>query len=159
YCGFFAELEELFESHSTSWAAPLRDRLGLAHLDPGELGKPIDVLVFKYPVSQVTRLAGAATHTRPLVAPTLLDGAFSEAFCPAPRGGLTGHVVNLDWEDQDGRRMRNNTLRREVLHPKTRLRAKHLFRVGKIELPVDFESLPLARAAHLAQVRWETGRD
>ncbi len=158
YCGFFADLDEdLFGR--TDWAVSLRDRLGLAHLDPAELGKPIDILAFKYPVSQVTRLAGAPAHTRPLIPPTVLDGEFSEAFCPAPRGELTGHVVNLDWEDQEDRRARNAALRREILHPKTRLKAKHLFRVGRIEVPVDFENLPLARAAHLGLVRVASGRD
>jgi hypothetical protein len=156
YCGFFADLEE--DLAADLWADALRDRLGLAHFDPGEIGKPIDILVFKYPVSQVSRLAGAASHTRPLVPPTVLDGDFSEAFCPAPTGGLTGHVVNLDWNDLEERRLRNAALRREVLHPKTRLLAKHLFRVGRIEKPVDFENLPLARAAHLEQVRTASGR-
>lgn len=158
YCGFFADLEDAFADDRTDWADALRDRLGLAHHDPGALGKPIDILVFRYPVSQVARLAGATTHTRPLVPPTVLDGDFSEAFCPPPAGGLTGHVVNLDWDDQEERRLRNAALRREILHPKTRLQAKHLFRVGQIEKPVDFENLPLARAAHLEQVRAASGR-
>ncbi len=153
YCGFFADFEDdFFAASHADWADALRDRLGLAHFDPGELGKPIDILVFRYPVNQVCRLAGAATHTRPLVPPTVLDGDFSEAFCPPPLGGLTGHVVNLDWEE------RSATLRREILHPKTRLQTKHLFRVGRIEKPVDFENLPLARAAHLGQVREASGR-
>lgn len=156
YCGFYADLEE--DLASDRWADALRDRLGLAHFDPGESGTPLDILVFKYPVSQVSRLAGAASHTRPLVPPTVLDGDFSEAFCPAPAGGLTGHVVNLDWDDLEERRLRKAALRREVLHPKTRLLAKHLFRVGRIEKPVDFENLPLARAAHLEQVRAASGR-
>jgi hypothetical protein len=159
YCGFFAELaDDVFADGRPDWADALRDCLGLAHLDPGELGKPIDILVFKYPVNQVARLAGAATHTRPLVPPTVLDGDFSAAFCPPPRGALTGHVVNLDWAAQEERRLRNAALRREVLHPKTRLQAKHLFRTGRIEKPVDFENLPLARAAHLGQVRTASGR-
>lgn len=156
YCGFYADLEE--DLAADRWADVLRDRLGLAHFDPGEIGKPIDILVFRYPVNQVSRLAGAAGHSRPLVPPTVLDGDFSEAFCPAPAGGLTGHVVNLDWDDLEERRLRSATLRREVLHPKTRLQAKHLFRVGRIEKPVDFENLPLARAAHLEQVRSASGR-
>jgi hypothetical protein len=159
YCGFFADFEgDLFGVDRPDWADALRDGLGLAHFDPGELGKPIDLLVFKYPVNQVSRLAGTATHTRPLVPPTVLDADFSEAFCPPPRGELTGHVVNLDWDDQEARRSRSAALRREVLHPKTRLQAKHLFRVGRIEKPVDFEKLPLARAAHLGQVRMASGR-
>lgn len=159
YCGFFADFEDdFFDASNTGWADALRDRLGLAHFDPGDLRKPIDILAFKYPVNQVARLVGAATHTRPLIPPTVLDGDFSEAFCPPPAGGLTGHVVNLDWVDLEERRLRSAALRREVLHPKTRLQAKHLFRVGRIEKPVDFENLPLARAAHLEQVRAASGR-
>lgn len=159
YCGFFADFEEdLFAADRPDWADALRDRLGLAHLDPGELGKPIDVLVFKYPVNQVARLAGAATHTRPLVPPTVLDGDFSDAFCPPPHGALTGHVVDLDWAAQEERRLRKAALCQEVLHPKTRLQARHLFRVGRIEKAVDFENLPLARAAHLEHVRLASGR-
>ncbi|HYU34040.1 MAG TPA: hypothetical protein VEW48_17940 [Thermoanaerobaculia bacterium] len=154
FCGFFADLEdEVFDPGRLDWADVLRDRLGLAHLDPGELGKPIAILVFKYPVQQVARLAGAAPQTRPLVPPTVLDGDFSEAFCPPPQGALTGHVVDLDWAAEEERQ-----LRREILHPKTRLLARHLFRIGQIEKPVDFENLPLARAAHLERVRVASGR-
>ncbi|HBL29782.1 MAG TPA: hypothetical protein DD490_23345 [Acidobacteria bacterium] len=154
FCGFFADFEDdVFTADRLDWADALRDRLGLSHLDPGELGKPIDILVFKYPVQQVARLTGAAPQTRPLVPPTVLDGDFSEAFCPPPRGALTGHVVDLDWAAEEEHR-----LRREVLHPKTRLQARHLFRIGRIEKPVDFENLPLARSAHLQHVRMASGR-
>ena len=154
FCGFFADFEDdVFASGTAGWADVLRDRLGLAHLDPGELGRPIDILVFKYPVQQVTRLAGATPQTRPLVPPTVLDGDFSDAFCPPPQGALTGHVVDLGWDSGDEAR-----LCQEALHPKTRLQARHLFRIGRIEKPVDFENLPLARSAHLQRIRVASGR-
>ena len=94
FAGFWQDLRDLFEPHeATDWADQLRDRLGLLHLNPGSRTRPsIDVLVFRYPVSTVPRLRGLSVpdDSRPLVPPTVLDGRHSVAFCPAPRGELTG---------------------------------------------------------------------
>ena len=88
---------------------------------------------------------------RPLLPPTVLDGRFSEAFCPSPRGGLCGHVLNLNPQ--------RGVMRREVLHPRPCYRAAHLWRVGTVRKAVDRAKLPEARALHLLQLRDETGRN
>jgi len=135
------------------WADTLRDRLGLAHYCPDRRGVPeIDVAVFRYQVKMLPRIRKTGGGLRrPVVTPTVLDGTFSEAFCPSPRGSTTGHVVNLD--PQAG------ILRREALHPRFKLQVPHLWRLGTIQRKVDRTRLGEARALHLLRVRDETGRD
>lgn len=149
---FWEDVKDLFAAgDQEGWADTLRDRLGLAHLDPETRRASIDVLVFRYPVKDVPRILGTGGKKRPLVTPTVLDGPFSEAFCPSPRGGTTGHVVHLA--------PAAGILRREVLHPRGEFRASHLWRLGKLTRGVDAASLPDQRAMHLLLVRDETGRD
>jgi hypothetical protein len=151
---FWDDVSDLFSPNvpedAPNWADILRDRLGLAHLDPGEKAATIDVVVFRYEVSVVPAIRGSRGRTRLLVPPTVLDGKFSEAFCPSPRGSLTGHVVNLD-ADAD-------MLRREVLHPRPRFVPDHVFRVGTLKRAVDRAKLLDSRALHLLLVRDEAGR-
>lgn len=154
FAGFPRDMEDLFGDEPAGdqedWADTLRDRLGLAHYDPGSLGTNIDVLVFVYPVSMVPTLTGTSRMTKPLVPPTVLDGRHSRAFLPAPRGSLTGHVIDLSSEARD--------LRREVLHPRLALTAEHLWRVGTIQRPVDLSALSTARALHIELIRQASGR-
>ena len=81
--------------------------------------------------------------------PTVLDGWFSEAFCPAPKGERVGRVVDLS------SRLENPL--REVVHPFVRYRAEHLFRVGYIHESVPHD-LGEARAAHILYLREERSR-
>lgn len=153
FTAFLEDVRDLFgarpEDDPPGWVDALRDRLGLCHHDPGEAGGPIEVLVFRYPVASVPALKHRR-GLRPLVPPTVLDGNHSRAFCPAPRGGLTGHVVDLA-----GKTVRPH---REVLHPTVAYGAEHVWRVGTIRKPVDFERLPDAREWHLRRVREISGR-
>ncbi len=155
YCAYLEDALDLFgdspAADPSGWADTLRDRLGLIHLDPGSRRGPIDVLVFRYPVSTVARLRERPkSHRRPLVPPTVLDGSHSPAFFPAPRGSLTGHAVDLAAEA--------SSLFREVLHPSIAFRAKHLWRTGTIRRPVDRDNLPTARGMHVLRVRQASGR-
>ena len=107
------------------------------------------MLVFRYQVDAVPGLKSDRT-VRLLLPPTVLDGRHSPAFCPAPRAALTGHTLDLS-----GGRDRPC---REVLHPTTRFRARHLFRVGTVTRPVNHGLLREARGLHLVCVREQSGR-
>jgi hypothetical protein len=154
FAAFWDAVADLFGETSADdppgWEDALRDSLGLLHYDPRTRGGPIEVLVFKYPVSVVPKLKGLDRDRRPLVPPTVLDNTPSPAFLPAPRHSLTGHVVDLAAKTKE--------LRREVLHPGVPFEAKHLWRVGTIRQPADPASLPLARGLHLLMVRDASGR-
>lgn len=148
FAAFYEEVKHVWDG--PGWADELRDLLGLAHLDPVERGGPLDVLAFRYKVGDVSRLADSPRETRPLLPPTVLDADHSAAFCPAPRGEFTGHVVDLSG--------RSETLRREIVHPKIAFTVEHLYRIGRVERAVDLSLLPLARGLHLNMVRTATGR-
>ncbi len=150
YASFFAEHASLLgdapEAAGGAWADRLRDRLGLAHLDPTQRG-PIHIMVFRYPVTRVpTRLR--LRGRRPLATPTVLDSRWSKAFCPAPPDHHCGRVVDLAAE--------LNEPASEVVHPHFDLDVKDLFRVGQVtkEVPGDLWE---ARQAHLLWLREQTG--
>jgi hypothetical protein len=162
FAGFWQDVHGLFGAtpaeDEPGWADRLRDRLGLLHhdpadpLDPGSVGKPIDVLILRYPVEAVPHFRGDRDR-RPLVPPTVLDGDLSPPFCPAPRGTDAGHTVDLsEFEALLPQPCR------EVLHPHIRFAPEHVWRVGRIERPVRQEALPPARKWHLECVRDKTGR-
>lgn len=154
FAAFWDDVADLFgdtpANDPPGWEDELRDSLGLSHYDPRARGGPIEVLIFKYPVSVVPRLKGLERERRPLVPPTVLDNTPSPAFLPAPRRSPAGHVVDLAAKTKE--------LRREVLHPGVPFEAKHLWRVGTIRQPVDPAILPLARGLHLLLVRDASGR-
>ena len=150
YAAYLEDVIDLFgdspAKDAPDWPDTLRDRLGLIHLDPAIRGRPIEILVFRYPVSVVPKLARRPRGVRrPLVPPTVLDGSHSAAFLPAPQESLTGHAVDLASEVTKPCR--------EVLHPTIAFRARHLWRVGTIERAVDIENLPSARGLHILRVR------
>jgi hypothetical protein len=156
FAAFWEDVRDLFGARAAAdppdWADALRDRLGLAHLDPGWRKAPgdaargsIEVLVFRYPVAVIPRLLGRR-GVRPLVAPTVLDGAHSPAFCPAPPGDPgTGHTVDLG--------ARSELPRREILHPTVAFQATHVWRIGTIRRAIPHDILPVARGMHLVQIR------
>ena len=148
FAAFWEDMETLFDADSTpDWADRLRDRMGLAHLDPR--AKAIEIVVFRYQVSRLPRITGS--NTRPITPPTVLDGTHSEAFCPAPKGSLTGHTLDLN-ADSD------LADRKEVLHPAIVLRSEDIFRRGSIQRPVERALLPLARHSHLESARTVAAR-
>lgn len=157
FAAFLDDVEEVVgltaEKAPPTWADDLRDCLGLFHYDPGSRlpGQGIEIAVFRYEVAQVPRLRRSEPDRRPLAAPTVLDNRPSPAFLPAPRGSLTGHVLDLSGKAGNPRR--------EVVHPGLPYRAKHLWRLGEIVRPVDPDCLEVARGLHLGLVRSITGRD
>lgn len=136
------------------WADHLRNRLGLVDLDPlSRTRRGIDVLVFRYPISAVPRLSGGGIppDTRPLVSPTVLDSGFSPAFCPAPRGGLTGYTVDLG--------MDGSLPQHEVVHPCMKFTPDHVWRMGTIRRTIQEDALSEARGYHLLALRDIADRD
>ncbi len=131
------------------WPNRLRDRLGLAQYDPAARGGPIDILVFRYEVGALAWIEELGADTRALVPPTVLDGGFSEAFCPAPPGARTGHTLDLGGD--------NDHPPREVLHPTLGFGARHLWRVGTISAPVDPGLFETLSGLHLLWLRDRTG--
>jgi len=107
--------------------------------------------VFRYKVKEIPSLANGPHGTKPLVAPTVLDGTHSIAFCPAPRNTLAGHTVHLE--------AGGDSPAHEVLHPPLAFHARHLWRVGTIRRPVRVENLPVTRGLHLLFLQGESGRD
>lgn len=151
FATFYATHEDLLKARPdddmAGWADELRDRLGLAHLDPRARGE-ISILVFRYAVRDVPKRK--LSRLKPLAVPSVLDGRMSPAFCPAPNGVGYGHTIHLA----------GSALRpwREVVHPYLDFRAEHLFRVGMVKKPVPQDLLP-ARKAHLLALREMAGRD
>jgi hypothetical protein len=149
FAAFYADLEIVLES-GDGWEDRLRDAVGLIDFDPGRRGDPIDVLIFRYPIKEVPRLRSLEARRRPLAAPAVLDGRFSVAFCPSPRGFACGHVVDLSGGASDPRR--------EVVHPTLHWEPRHLWRMGSIRTPANHGQLPMARALHVIALRELSGR-
>ena len=150
---FWEEMADLFASDSTyepaDWPNELRDRLGLYHWNPASRSQEeIYIFVFRYPVSVLPPLKGER-DLRPIAVPTVLDGHFSEAFCPVPSGQPYGFVIYLGQQPY--------RLQRELLHPSIQFRAEHLFRVGTVTCspPADLTGV---RRNHLQRLRAETNR-
>ena len=155
FATFWENVRDLWEPiEQADWPDQLRDRLGLVHFDPASRGiAEINALVFRYPVSLVPRLAGGVmpAGSRPLVAPTVLDGRFSHGFCPAPRGGATGYTIALNDQCEP--------IRPEVVHPNVEFRASHVWRVGTIRRRIDLDQLGTFRGYHLMALRDFPGCD
>lgn len=152
FAGFWEDVRDLFGARPdhdiAGWADELRDRFGLAHHDPGQLGD-VAVLLLRYPVRDVQRVLGTDRSTRLLMTPTVLDGSQSTAFCPAPSGVSVGHTVELGG--------RYELPRREVLHPPVAFRARHVLRCGVIHRPAPVD-LASARALHLLYLQETSSR-
>lgn len=155
FATFYEDFSGCFRDDAEpDWPDLLRDRLGLYHISQWvNPGLPRPMFLFRYPVRHVPRRQGAdPTSHRPLVAPTVLDHALSEAFCPAPQSMPRGRVVTLDW---NGPQYPDPV--REVLHPFVPLGAEHLFRIGSVRRPVP-DDLTRARRAHIERLRELSGR-
>jgi hypothetical protein len=158
FAGYWEDMRDLFgptpAQDTSDWADQLRDRLGLLHLNPGSRTQPsIDVIVFRYPVRSLPRLLKTFLdpNSRPLVPPTVLDGHHSIAFCPAPRGQLTGYTIDLGQNSPPARQ--------EVVHPRTLFKPENVWRVGEIRRTMAEDELSEARRWHLEVVRDRAGRD
>jgi len=151
WAAFLEDCEDVLgaDSKNAHWASVLRDRLGLADLDPALSGRGVSIVVFRYPARLVPTLLGIASR-RALAFPTVLDGGLSEAFCPAPTESPWGRVVDLA--------AAVDVPYREVIHAPVRVRARHLCDVGVVEARVR-RPLADARGLHLLSLQVMCGRD
>lgn len=136
------DVEEHLASSNPSWADDLRDALGLLHYDPDDWTMPIDIVVYRYSVAELPRIASGGIA---VAAPSVLDGRPSYAFCPSPTTeGEKGRAVSLAPP--------LDAPVREVIHAPFQLRAAHIWRIGRI---VTTPSVPLAscRRSHLEWLR------
>jgi hypothetical protein len=133
------------------WPDRMRDRLGLYHLSQlYPRGLPARVVLFRYPVEALPRRP-RERDTRLMAIPTVLDHAFSLAFCPAPRELNRGRVLDLTAGAV-------TEPVREIVHPFLVFKSEHLFRVGEVTKPVP-EALDTLRRDHLVWLQLLTGRD
>ena len=148
FAAFWYGVRDLLEGGPDDWADQLRDRMGLIRFDP-KGGTRIPVLIFRYPVRLVPKVTGVGGDSRALALPTVLDGEWSEAFCPVPVGQAVGFTVDLAAGLDDRAQ--------EVVHPFVRFGVEHLYRIGYIGKRVA-DDLSEARLAHLLWLEGVSGR-
>jgi len=138
----------LDEITSENWPDRLRDRLGLAHLDPA--GGPIPVALMEYEVEDV--INGTVGSPR-FCAPTALDGTPYCQFVPTPRELPFGSPMALYPVQSD------EDLVAEILHPRLTYLRGHMVKLGLITsrtASVDFVRL---RNNHIWALRLATLRE
>ncbi len=138
--------EMLDELLDPNWADAFRDRLGLAHYNPGPRA-PIPVILMEYNVATVLTAAMARAG---IVIPTVLDSPPWPWFFPSPNNLDYGRCMDLSEHDQ--------RLRTELLHVPVTYRHDHIARIGTIARPVVMVPLRDRRNRHLATVRTAAGQ-
>lgn len=124
------------------WAVRLRNRLGLGHLDPGPAGRPVEILVMRYPVAEAIAALDGQGH--PTI-PTVWDGDISNYFFPSllPRSDATeaplySRTVNLTPAASEN----DYEMGCELLSPRLVYRPEYFYWAGIVAEPV---TMPLAR--------------
>ncbi|MBF0308890.1 MAG: hypothetical protein HQL56_05115, partial [Magnetococcales bacterium] len=162
FATYLDEVDDLMER--PDWADAIRDRLGMAHLQPclnpatGAL-EPTPVLLLQYRVEE-TRLSGERASR--LMMPTVLDGELNPCFFPAPipgakaleDEGFGGRTVNLSLVSTQN----DYSYGMELLHPKMKYKVEHLIRTGVVSRAPGL-SLEQARQWHLPMLRVFRDRD
>ncbi|MBF0179101.1 MAG: hypothetical protein HQM03_03625 [Magnetococcales bacterium] len=151
----FAALESGLadEMEAADWANRLRNRLGLAHHDPGVAGPPIPVALMRYPVQAVIGHAKTIPDIKhPITVPTVLDHEFCAVFCPAPKEALYGRTMDLEGI-ATGRGFIS-----ELLHPRIEYAPEHIYKVGAITDARPKYDLQELRELHIMSLQDETGR-
>ncbi|WP_372398025.1 hypothetical protein ABMY26_14830 [Azospirillum sp. HJ39] len=144
------------ELAATDWADRLRDRWGLGHHDPAG-GRPITVLLMRYPVSFVRRHA-VDPSAAPFARPTVLDGPLNDCFFPAPGELPFGRTLDLQSDSGCARHVA------EILHQRIDYRVSHIDRLGAIRqarpsgATIAGYSLKARRNEHLFCLRYHSGR-
>lgn len=139
----------LTDADSVDWPHELRNRLGLAHFQPGN-GQRIPVAQMVYSVREV--MHGAPADATAFTTPTVLDSRPWEYFFPAPKGVQYGRAMALT-DDGD-----EESLQAEVLHARIDYKRQHMDRIGWIEDrwgPVEVKRL---RNHHLLLIRIASGQ-
>jgi hypothetical protein len=141
FSAFWEETRGVAENPKVGWADELRDKLGLAHIDPAQrgIGGEIRVVLFRYPIRIVPR---SASGMKLLVRPSVLDGTLNDAFYTAPGGSGAGATVDLQ--------VRNGQPWQEVIHPAVQFRSEHVWAVDKIRAPIP--DISSARGFHCHKI-------
>lgn len=140
---FWEDAHELLDSPSGGWADDLRDRLGLAHLDPRRRPRPsgIPVVAFRYPVTLVPR--APRRGPRYVARPTVLDERLTPSFFTFRAGSGRDCTVDLAGNADEPWQ--------EVVHPAVTFRAAHAWALGTVIAGVP-DSLDEARYGHYLAV-------
>lgn len=139
----------LTDADSNDWPHTLRDRLGLAHFQPGD-GQRIPVAQMVYSVREV--MHGVPLEATAFTTPTVLDSRPWEYFFPAPKGVQYGRAMALT-DDGD-----EETLQAEVLHTRIDYKRQHMFRIGWIENRWEDVGVKRLPNHHLLLIRIASGR-
>jgi hypothetical protein len=142
FAAYWDDAQSILADPKPGWAEELRDRLGLLHYEPARKpGREMDVVVFRYPVRLIPRLSRSGP--RPLLRPTVLDGALSEAFCTAPPGTGVGSTVDLAGRDDDPWQ--------EIIHPPVELKPEHVWAIDALTTSPP-GSLARSRGLHIVKL-------
>jgi len=129
-CDHRVQVEDILADGVEDWATRLRDRLGLDHLNPGLTGRPVEILIMRYPVSEAIDALSEQGH--PAI-PTVLDGHINGYFFPNPRpkpetteAPLYSRTLNLTPVASDN----DYEMGYELVSPRIRYRPEHFYRPG-----------------------------
>lgn len=141
------------EADHPDWPHQLRDRLGLGHYSP-EPGAKIPVALMRYSIKDVLHAQKSRGLATACALPGALDDGMHEYFFPTPVAHPFGATLHLNSTQAD-------CLSAEILHCRIDYQAKHLWKLGYIELPHALasdsanrdECLRKARDVHLGALR------
>lgn len=133
------------DATGADWPGQVRDRLGLAHLNP-KPGESLLLATFEYPVRAVLEAVGDPPRGQRIAAPTALDQGVWAYFFPAPARLDGGRTMNLIPPVDDAK------LLGELLHFPVKYRLDQLTRVALLTAPVPNHGLRVLRNAHLDAV-------
>lgn len=161
FCSFLAEFGELSKLLKSDWPHDLRDRLGLAHLQPNLEAIPVALMC--YSVNDVREWL-VANSTAPLASafarPTALDGELSPVFHPVPFPAATNYGYTLHLDAAADRRQ----FTPEILNARIDYQPRHIKALGWISRPHLLGNPPIAaslrsaRNAHLTALQARCSR-
>lgn len=154
FAGFLQDVADTIDE--PDWANRVRDRFGLAHIDP-KRNEAMPVVLMSYPVRDVLRAACEKTGAaHPVCVPTVLDHEFTACFLPAPRQLPYGRTLQLMGDPDCEHKIA------EVLHLRFAYRREHIHKVGVVTEPVTVlrgPGLDHLRREHLFCLQYESNRD
>jgi hypothetical protein len=143
FAAFLDEVRD--EAGDTDWPHRLRDRLGLGHYPPKDNPK-IPVALMRYSLQEALNAKASKRLPAACALPTVLDGGMHAYFFPVPREHAYGATLHLS----DGKA---DQLAAEILHCRIDYQPKHLWKLGWIERPHDFDETAPDRDARLRRAR------
>lgn len=129
------------------WPHRLRDRLGLAHLNPKK--DPIKVALMRYPVKAISQELRSGAIA--LTVPTVFDSVPWPYFFPSPADCCYGRAMGLGVDHGE------EALQAEVVGFAFRYKSSHLVKVGTIDKVMPDLSLKQLRNHHLLCLRLASG--